>query len=150
MSLLGFKVCLASEMKANVTWQGQPVEGATITRVVNYDNKDYTTEVHTDSAGNFVLPALYDRTLWKHTPFEVRIRQTVSIRYQNEIHKALELTKRNFDPDGEINNKVRIERGRSIFIPYQFTCELTDEERGRALEPSFGTVRGKCKSISED
>lgn len=149
MSLIGFKVCLASEMKATVTYEGKPATGAVVTRVVNFNNKDYTTETRTDEAGRFVLPALYDRTLWKHTPFETRMWQTVNIVYRGESHLGLELSKQNFDEDGELNSQVRIERGMTTFVPYQFTCELTDREYDRSIGTISGGMGGKCLRINE-
>jgi len=151
MSLIGFKVCLASEMKATVTYEGKPATGAVVTRMVNFNNKDYTTETRTDDAGRFVLPALYDRTLWKHTPFETRMWQTVNIVYRGESHLGLELSKQNFDEDGEFNDPVRLERGLITFAPYKFTCELTDVESNNAIYEEFsGFFTGKCKLLKEN
>ncbi len=53
MGLIGFKVCIASEMKAKVTSAGKPVAGASVVRKVIFDGKDYVTEVKTDSEGIF-------------------------------------------------------------------------------------------------
>lgn len=151
MSLIGFKVCLASEMKATVIYEGKPVADAVVTRVVRFNDKDYTTEARTDAQGRFVLPSLYERTLWKHTKFVVFIDQRVSIAYEGENHLALELTKQNFDYDGELNNPGSVARGYTKFVPYEFTCELTHEmpERHRHIEGTGANFGGKCINVTE-
>lgn len=151
MSLIGFKVCLASEMKATVTYEGKPATGAVVTRMVNFNNKDYTTETRTDDAGRFVLPALYDRTFWKHTKPVVFIDQRISITYDGENHLALELSKQNFDSDGELNNLNSVARGYTRFFPYEFTCELTHDapKRHRHIEGTGANFGGKCINITE-
>jgi hypothetical protein len=149
MNLIGFKVCLASEMKAVVTHQGQPAAGATVTRVVKFDTKEYKTETQVDNTGHFVLPALYERTIWKNTPFETLIRQTVSIHYKGETHLGVETTKTNFEDIGELNYSVRLAKGEKL-IPYEFNCELTDDEYGRNAGGTAALLFGKCLYLGEN
>lgn len=144
MGLIGFKVCIASEMKAKVTSAGKPVAGASVIRKVTFDGKDYVTEVKTDSEGNFVLPTLYERTLWKNTPFEVQIEQAVTIHDNNVSHLGVEVVKRNFDENGEVNNMDQVKKGLSPFKPYNFLCELTDEVHERGIHETHVVLSGKC------
>ncbi len=151
MNLIGFKVCLATEMKASVTHEGKPAAGAKIIRTVTFDKKSYITEVETDASGKFILPALYERYPWKLTKFVVFIKQKISVNYKNESHLALEVRKQNFDYDGELNNFAAIERGYGKFLPYEFSCELTNKEPDsfREIEGNGIGVGGKCLHITE-
>ncbi len=149
MSIIGFKVCIASEMKASVTENGTAVVGAKVTRTVEFANKKYTTEVETDDNGNFILPAQYTRTMWKHTPFEVLIWNRITVVHQGASHLAVDIIKRNFDVDGELNSLERLKRGMAVFTPYEFTCELTDPEYNRLVETNHIGITGKCLYIGE-
>jgi len=149
MSIFGFKVCLASTMTSSVTHDGKPVAGAKVMRTVTFNDKEYITESETDAQGNFSLPALSDRTPWKHSPFEVVILSRVTITYEGESHLALRVSKRNFDEGGELNHLEKIKHGESTFIPYKFTCELTDPEFNRQLMTNRNSISGKCLYIGE-
>ena len=149
MGLIGFKVCIASEMKAQVTSQGKAVAGASVVRKVTFDGKDYVTEVKTDNAGNFILPTLYERTMWKNTPFEVQIEQEVMIHHNNVAHLGVEIVKRNFDENGEINDMDDVKKGTSTLKPYAFVCELNDEIHKRGVHETRAVLSGKCLTINE-
>lgn len=145
MGFIGFKVCLATEMKANVTFAGKPVAGASVVRKVTFDGKDYVTEVKTDPLGNFILPTLYERTLWKHTPFEFRILQDVQIVYGGQSHLGVRIVRGNFDENGELNNMQAVNKGTDILVPYEFNCDLADEESSRGVNATHTVLSGKCQ-----
>lgn len=149
MGLIGFKVCIASEMKAKVTSAGKPVAGASVVRKVTFDGKDYVTEVKTDSEGNFVLPTLYERTLWKNTPFEFRIPQDVHINYQGTSHLGVHIIRGNFDENGELNNMAEVKKGVDKYVPYEFVCELADQESDRGVRATHTVLSGKCKTTHD-
>jgi hypothetical protein len=144
MSLFGFKVCLATEVKGLVTLNGKPVANAKVTREVLFRDEKLNSETITDANGNFLLPAVYDRTIWKHTPFEVVIGQTINIEYDNNKYLAFRTSKRNFDVDGELNSPIAIENGEAL-TPFILACELTNEEWLRARkEGDSHAIRGMC------
>ncbi|MEY4590573.1 MAG: hypothetical protein RL497_2649 [Pseudomonadota bacterium] len=149
MGLIGFKVCIASEMHAQVTSSGQPVAGAQVVRKVTFDGKDYVTKAQTDAQGNFVLPTLYERTLWKNTPFEVQIEQEVTIEHNNAVHLGVEIAKRNFDENGELNDMADVAKGSHTLVPYQFVCELTNTETDRGVHSTHTVLSGKCLTTQE-
>ncbi|MEY4590574.1 MAG: hypothetical protein RL497_2650 [Pseudomonadota bacterium] len=149
MSLIGFKVCIASEMRAQVTSSGQPVAGAQVVRKVTFDGKDYVTQVQTDAQGNFVLPVLYERTLWKNTPFEFRIPQMVTINYQGSEHVGVDIIRGNFDENGELNDMAKVTNGTQTLVPYQFLCELTNTETDRGVHSTRTVLSGKCLTTHE-
>jgi hypothetical protein len=144
MSLFGFKVCLATEVKGVVTLQGKPVANAKVTREVLFRDQKLNSETITDEKGNFSLPAVYERTVWKHTPFEVVIGQTINIEFENKQYLAFRTSKRNFDVDGELNSPIAIENGQ-VLTPFILACELTNEEWLRARkEGDSHAIRGIC------
>lgn len=144
MSLFGFKVCLATDVKGSVTLQGKPVANAKVTREVIFRDQKLNSETFTDENGNFSLPAVYDRTVWKHTPFEVVIGQTINIEYDNKLYLALGTSKRNFDINGELNSPAVINAGKEV-IPYVLTCELTHKDLTRVTkEGELNVIWGIC------
>jgi hypothetical protein len=144
MSLFGFKVCLATEVKGVVTLQGKPVANARVTREVIFRDQKLNSETITDEKGNFSLPAVYERTVWKHSPFEVVIGQTINIEHDNKQYLALGTSKRNFDFNGELNSPAVINAGKEV-IPYVLTCELTHKDSTRVTkEGELNVIWGIC------
>jgi hypothetical protein len=144
MSLFGFKVCLATEVNGVVTLNEMPVANAKVMREIRFQNKARNDEVLTDANGNFLLPGVYDRTVWKYTPFEVVIAQFIHIEYENKKYLAFRTSKSNFDVDGELNSPIAIENG-DVITPFVLTCELTNEEWLRARkEGDSHAIRGIC------
>jgi hypothetical protein len=144
MSLFGFKVCLATDVKGNVTLQGKPVANAKVIREVKFQDKSRKDETITDENGNFAFSVVYDRTISKYTPFEVVIGQEINIEYDNKIYLALRTSKRNFDYGGELNAPSVIKKGDGL-IPFVLRCELSNEPKIRSsLGNDMATLSGIC------
>ena len=144
MSLFGFKVCLATDVKGSVTLQGKPVANAKVTRAVKFQDKSWKDESITDENGNFSFSAIYDRTISKYTPFEVVIGQEINIEHDNKTYLALRTSKRNFDYNGELNAPSAIKKGDEL-IPFLIRCELSNETKIRSsLGNDMATLSGIC------
>ena len=142
MSLFGFKVCLATDVKGVVTLKGKPVANAKVTREVVFRDEKLNSETVTDENGIFLLSAVYDRTIWKHTPFEVVIGQTINIEYDNNQYLAFGTSKRNFDLGGELNPSNVIANAGEL-TPFILTCELNNDDWTRARGDSIA-IWGLC------
>jgi len=149
MAGIGFKICLASQMKGTVTFQGSPVSGEKVTRTVLYNNKEWVDETTTDTNGQFSFDSLYERSVWKHSPFEVLISQDIKIDYKGETHEGIRISKRNFADQGELNEEGAIKAEQTL-IPFDFTCELTDDVWGRYPQSNESTLlHGRCLFVGE-
>lgn len=145
MSMIGFKVCLASESSALVTSNREPVVGATVKRKVksNHNGKDYLDETTTDQEGRFSFPAIYSKYLFKHFPSEAVIHQEVTIEHEGESHRAWMLTKADWDENSEVNDRADIKSNTAV--PFSAKCELTNTESSFRLAKNYQVIVGKCK-----
>ena len=149
---LGFKVCLASELKMQVTLNGSVIEGAKVVRQYEELYGKETSgqqEALTDKNGNVTLPAIYGRTFLKHLPIENRIKQQVYIYYRDKQYLGIDITKRNYDLDGELNNATYVKKGIDRLIPFHFKCELTDPSQGQMVKDGWSKYVGICKPIND-
>ncbi len=134
MGLFDFtKIYLFSEVSAVVTYNGQPVAGAEVTRTVQFPpNKVFSkTTTTTDAQGRFHFDALVGHSLLaKFSLGQPLVLQQLHIRYHDKEYLAWDLVKSNLrsegefsaDPEGEFSD------GTVTKIPV-LTCELTSEPR---------------------
>ncbi|MFC1750677.1 DUF6795 domain-containing protein [Pseudomonadota bacterium] len=145
---IGFKVCLASESSGVVTDNGVPVQGATVTRKVVWENKEYVDEAVTGESGGFAFSSLYERTLLKHAPITPVMGQEVSISYKGEAHLAWRLVKKNWDDLGEVNTGKNIKNNN--VKPFAMKCELSNESLSRQVPGTGRGITGRCLLDWED
>jgi hypothetical protein len=144
VSFFGFKVCLATDVKGDVTLNGKPVAKAKVIWEILFDGQKLMSESITDEMGNFFLPAVYDRSIWKYTPFEIVIGQTINIEYESKTYLAFGTSKRNFDLGGELNSPIVIASGGEL-TPFILTCELTNKDWTRVRkENDTHAIWGVC------
>lgn len=138
----GFKICLASDASGLVTQGGEAVKGAIVRRKVIRDDKEYFDEVVTGENGEFSLPAVYTRSLFKHAPIQPVVPQEVTISFNGKSHLAWELVKMDWDHLGEINSGRTIQNG--IIKPFKVSCDLSEEEYSRHAPNTSRAIHGKC------
>lgn len=110
-------ICTFSSVRAKVTHNGQPVQGAEITRITKF--KDTVTDVtSTDDDGTFSFPANFSRSVKKFLPMEIVITQQILVSYQGESYEIWANGKMNSEEDSELGG-----------LPIDLTCELTEEPR---------------------
>ncbi|MDH5778538.1 MAG: carboxypeptidase-like regulatory domain-containing protein, partial [Gammaproteobacteria bacterium] len=132
MGLFDFmRVCLFSEVNGVVTVQGKPVAGARIVRTAKLGDKPYTDTTTTDSRGMFNFKARFTNSVNKIAPVEPRIPQKLVIEHAGKEHVGWEMSKHNYDTDGELGKPINI------------SCELTNEETKQEI--GYKIIWGKCK-----
>ncbi|MFL0810804.1 MAG: carboxypeptidase-like regulatory domain-containing protein [Agarilytica sp.] len=145
MSMIGFKICLASESSGVVTLAGAPVEGATVKRYVKSDNngKEFTHETTTDKDGRFSFPSVYMRSL---LPLLMMIQpvtqQEVTVKHNGQEYLAWSLTKMNWELDREVNNHQDIKNGNTK--PFKVACDLSHPEKGNLIDSNSQGFYGRC------
>lgn len=147
MSVIGFKICLASPASGVITQDGNSISGATLFREVNWKGEVLKQEAVTDTDGRFSFSALFSRSLWAFMPSHVSIPQKTTIFFQGNSYLAWELDKSNFDVDGEHNSGQAIVKKEAK--PFVVSCELSDENRSRTLPGTVVGVHGICFFESE-
>jgi len=132
MGLFDFmKVCLFSEVNGVVTLQGKPVAGAKIVRTAKINDTPYTDSTVTDKSGKFYFEARFTSSINKIVPVEPRIPQKLVIEHDGQEHTAWEMSKRNYDLDGELGKPINI------------SCEITNKEVKQEI--GYRILWGKCK-----
>jgi len=111
------KVCVFSEVKAQLLLDGEPVSGATVTRIWNWDKRESDSTV-TDINGNFSFPAVHRRSVKPLLPLEITITQQLSTTLDGEDFILWRGAKRDGEEQSELDG-----------APFNLTCELTSEER---------------------
>ncbi|MBU6954607.1 MULTISPECIES: carboxypeptidase-like regulatory domain-containing protein [unclassified Hahella] len=128
------KVCLASQMSAVVTLNGEPIAGAQVQRTLTWGNDENAVEeTSTDAQGRFQFPAYYSRTVSKYLPGQPVIHQKMIIRHDGQEYLAWTTSKLNFDEDSELGKDVKI----------RLKCDLADEESVK--EGRSYVVKGICQ-----
>lgn len=111
------KVCVFSEVKAQLLLDGKPVSGATVTRIWNWDKRASDSTV-TDVNGNFSFPAVHQRSVKPLLPLEITITQQLSTTLDGKDFILWRGAKRDGEEQSELDG-----------APFNLTCELTNEER---------------------
>lgn len=111
------KVCVFSEVKAQLLLDGKPVSGATVTRIWNWDKRASDSTV-TDVNGNFSFPAVHQRSIKPLLPLEITITQQLSTTLDGKDFILWRGAKRDGEEQSELDG-----------APFSLTCELTNEER---------------------
>ncbi|WP_431687824.1 DUF6795 domain-containing protein [Hahella sp. NBU794] len=112
------KVCLFSEVYGVITYAGEPVSGATVTRWVEWRQKS-SDSVRTAQDGSFRLPALYKISLLATLlPIPFRAAQTIYVDVNGTEHLIWSTIKIGSEPNDELAGR-----------PLRFTCELTRKRR---------------------
>lgn len=120
----GGDVVTFSKVEGRVTFKGEPVINAKITRrVVDSDERNHDDFATTDNHGIFTMPTLYGKS---DGPMqEVYAWQYIFIEFNNEQKEIWFYTKHEKEEHSELNG-----------IPIRLVCELTNSER--ILEDELG------------
>ncbi|WP_295802228.1 carboxypeptidase-like regulatory domain-containing protein [uncultured Microbulbifer sp.] len=110
------KVCTFSAISGVILHDGQPVSGARVIRVTDYQKKKQDETV-TDSEGYFELPAVYERHVVNLLPQEFVVGQLINVSHNEEEFKIWSGVKRKREENAESRGK-----------PLVVTCELTRED----------------------
>lgn len=113
----GGDVVTFSQVEGRVTFKGEPVINAKITRrVVDSEEKNHDDFATTDSNGVFSMPTLYGKS---DGPMqEVYAWQYIFVEFNNEQKEVWFYTKHEKEEHGELDG-----------IPINLECELTNSER---------------------
>lgn len=104
-----------SSVRANVTYEGEPVKGAKVSRLAKW--KDTHTDVTvTSDVGFFEFPAIFQKSITKFMPIEIVITQVITVEYNGIFYKIWINTKMNSDQNTELGG-----------LPLDMECELTDD-----------------------
>ena len=111
------KVCTFSAVRATVTYEGEPVKGARVTRLTEWKNpnKEIT---ETDDKGIFDFPAIFERSISKYMPMEIVISQQIIVEYQGRLFEIWANGKMNPEEDSEFDG-----------VSIDLDCELTNEAK---------------------
>lgn len=109
------KACVFSQVEGVVTKNGQPVAGAKVQRIANWQSEvsDATT---TNEKGEFSFPAQYERSIMGVLPFEFVAYQKITLNLEGQDYLIWESNKRSEEENAELEGK-----------PIQLACELNDE-----------------------
>ncbi len=120
---VSLKQCLFSEMTGTINYEGKPVAGVKLVRMVDYDKKEYD-ETITDENGHFQFPAIYRTSLSNAIlPMEFATGQQIIAYKDDKEYYIWSAVKRK--PEENVES-----RGNSLIVE----CELT------LSEPYFITV----------
>ena len=117
------KIQVFPEVNGVVTMNGEPVEGALIKLVYDYNDKENIIETHTKNNGEFHFPEKNIHTLLKFLPMEIHVYQQIIISHNNNDYIAWRASKHKHGTDNDISKKLNF-----------LNCELTNEE----IEQFFG------------
>tara|TARA_R110002096_G_scaffold428118_1_gene639435 strand:+ start:179 stop:862 length:684 start_codon:yes stop_codon:yes gene_type:complete len=107
------KICVFSEVKAQILLQGKPVANAIVSRVLEFQ-KQKTDQTISDSEGWFYFPAYYERSLLSLIPSELVIAQAMTVDVDNKEYKIWSNTKRSAKENSELGG-----------LPLNLKCELS-------------------------
>jgi len=119
------KIQVFPEVNGVVTMNSEPVEGALVKLVYNYNHKDNVIETKTDESGEFHFNEKYVHTLRLLLPFETSIDQQIIINYNHNTYVAWRTTKFAHGNDTAISRKLSF-----------LNCELTNEEKRQLINPA--------------
>jgi len=124
MGILDFmRIYIFSEVDGTVLMEGKPVSGAKVTRTADYKDKIHTDTVVTDDQGRFHFDDIYTHSLRLS---ETVIFQKIIIEYDGKDYLAWELTKRNEQRFGELNDPATPDDEISRI---NLTSELTGDQK---------------------
>jgi hypothetical protein len=132
------KVCTSSKMTGVILKDGKPVKGATITRMVDYQEKREDKTI-TDDTGRFELPMISELRIVNFLPQEFVVGQLIHVEYQGEKYKIWEGVKRS----KEINSEAQ---GKNLDV----VCELDSEQESINFDGHFFISRCKWDVIPEE
>jgi hypothetical protein len=121
MSILDVgKVCVASEINAVITLNGEPVKNATVTRDSEWVRVGKQQDsAKTDEQGRLTMPALHMRSVGRSVMMmEIVANTLVEVEVDGRNYEIIYATKREADEHEEFGGKAR-----------QLNCELTDATR---------------------
>lgn len=132
MSFLNpLKACTFSEMKIQLTLNGEPAAGAKIIRTINW-KEEITDTYFTDDSGFIELPAAYGSSFTQVLPVEFVSSQTIHVEYKDRDYKIWIYAKRNPGENSELKGE-----------PFDLSCELLDEPK---TERAFNSIlKTSCK-----
>ena len=119
------KIQVYPEVNGVVTMNGEPVEGALVKFVYNYNDKDKVIETTTDKSGKFHFSEKYERTLRMVFGLETAIHQNITIIYNYATYVAWRTIKYAHGEDTALSNKLT-----------SLNCELTNEEKRQLIDPT--------------
>lgn len=123
------KTCVFSEVKAQVTLNGEPVKNATVIR--RWEWKELREErTKTDDQGYFEFPAAYESSIMRMLPIEIVIGQELFVKVEGEEKRIWVHAKRSPDPNSEL-------KGRSLNL----SCELSNPMKTHG---NFGLLQTLC------
>ncbi|MBU3069853.1 carboxypeptidase-like regulatory domain-containing protein [Aestuariicella sp. G3-2] len=127
MSIFGAgNACVFSEVSGYLTFNGEPLKGATVTRVSEWQ-KENTESTVSDENGHFHFDALHQASASKLIPFtEFVASQSISVGVDGESYEIWSNTKRDGDENSELGGKN-----------LKLKCEISDELR---LVEDYGTL----------
>lgn len=102
------KLVIFSEVRGRVLLDGKPVPGATVERTFDWVAKDERGKDSTTTGptGEFTLPAIERRSLLASLfPHETLIGQTLTVHHAGKSYLAWRFTKRDYQPNGELQGK---------------------------------------------
>ncbi|WP_276681898.1 DUF6795 domain-containing protein [Thalassolituus oleivorans] len=111
------KVCTFSAVRATVTYKGEPVKGATVTRLTEWKKPNKET-TKTDANGAFDFPAIFERSVSKYSLMEIVISQQITVEYNGQLFEIWANGKMNSEEDSEFDG-----------VAIDLDCELTNEQK---------------------
>lgn len=134
-------VNLFSEMQGVVTFHGEPVAGARITRLAIPASKEYVDSTETDASGRFSFERMTTRSFLKLLPGDDSVFQKIVIHYKGEEYVAWETGGASSINKGELNELDMIDTEKEIDI--NLICELSAPVTYKAGAHTT-TVSGIC------
>ena len=125
------KIQVYPEVNGVVTMNGEPVEGALVKLVYNYNDKENTIETTSDKNGRFHFTEINIHTLRLLLPLETSIDQKITINYNHATYLAWQTTKYALKDDPAISKKLS-----------SLNCELTNEEKRQLIDPASPIKHG--------
>lgn len=125
------KVCLFSKISGVITFNGDPVANALLTRTAAL-SKDRVDQTRTDENGYFELPAVFERTITKFLPQEFVAKQVIVVDYNNQQYDIWSGVKRTPEENAEA-------RGKPIVV----SCKLNQAELS-LIEVNGGPIFSRC------
>ena len=124
------KVCTFSSVRATVTYEGEPVKGAKVTRLTDW-NTPSTDMTTTNENGYFELPSLYERSISRVVlPIQFAVSQVITVEYNGQSNEIWVNTKMKPEENSELGG-----------IPINLKCELSNEMKTyRVSGPILGTI----------
>jgi hypothetical protein len=124
------KLCLFSEVKAQIFLNGKPIKNASVSRVLEFQ-KLKTEQTTSDSEGRFYFPAYYESAFLALIPSELVIAQAITVNVDGKEYKIWSNTKRSAIENSELGG-----------LPLNLKCELSSSLK---LYKEFGSIlRTNC------